>query len=666
MTSILASRENRSTPPSPLVLCPILTHPRPSPTKRAHSSPSPDASPLQAKLDPEQSPRVSRTKLSNVRVPLAPLPTREGSSLDPLSAKNVNEPLVGLGVEETPNEVQWATIKEDGGEAEVNGMPAPGITAQEQTRALLEMPVELSNLLARMSSQHHAGVEPPSMQCVRRLTTHAPSLLCSLSQYNVLKRVVASSLASPAPTPLPPVPLALPVLSRARSDPAPAALHLSTPGQSVIGNRAFPPLIRTPESHSRATPPPRTRPATPPPRLSSSSTTETHLTPTLDTFTFSPPPVSSSAENEKEVGGNGATETDVAAALNDALRTTLDRSTAPPLVRTAPAPNSNMAMNVTHLPGMQMINGYAVKTSASHPMNISPILPPEFLLLLASELFGRSSSPKPRSPLSPSFSLSLNTSTNQPFIISSPPSCDIYDVTCSPYPPACPPADESGWSKPFGNFLLSSCPGKKVRLGAAPVKGGRSGICRDLKMDLQRAKDEGVRMIVCCLDDQGESQNFLPELPSDSRLRTHNQHPTELNYLGAPWEEYSRAASSLSLSVIRIPMVEGFAPASPAVLDAHLNRLIRVHTLRGESVLAHCRGGIGRAGLVACCWIVKCGLVGGVGEGREQAMGVLERVIEVVRRRRSVKAIETPQQVHFLLDYILFLQSAARVKATDL
>ncbi|KAM0746398.1 phosphatases II [Meredithblackwellia eburnea MCA 4105] len=208
----------------------------------------------------------------------------------------------------------------------------------------------------------------------------------------------------------------------------------------------------------------------------------------------------------------------------------------------------------------------------------------------------------------------------------------------------------------MGNFFLSSCPGKKVRLGAPPVKGGRSGICRDLRMDLQRAKDEGVGLVVCCLDDQ------------------------ELGFLGAPWEEYSRTAQSLELGVIRIPMVEGFAPSSPAALDAHLSRIIRQHTLRGESVLAHCRGGIGRAGLVACCWILKCGLVGeiagrGVSSGEEedwllgngQAMAVVERVIDVIRKRRSVKAIETPQQVHFLLDYVTYLQTQAKtVRASDI
>lgn len=186
-------------------------------------------------------------------------------------------------------------------------------------------------------------------------------------------------------------------------------------------------------------------------------------------------------------------------------------------------------------------------------------------------------------------------------------------------------------------------------------------------MDLARAKAEGVRVVICCLED------------------------SEMAYLGAPWDEYAEAARSLGLEVVRIPMVEGFAPQSPEMLDGLLEGVIRKHTLRGESVLAHCRGGIGRAGLVACAWMLKMGLVWeGKGEvDGTQSMGdplaVVARVIELIRRRRrsvasftlkhsrrrpadilfcsacSVKAIETAQQVHFLLEYVIFLQDQAKV-----
>lgn len=74
---------------------------------------------------------------------------------------------------------------------------------------------------------------------------------------------------------------------------------------------------------------------------------------------------------------------------------------------------------------------------------------------------------------------------------------------------------------------------------------------------------------------------------------------TELALLGAPWEEYSKAAAALNLEILRLPIIEGYAPPSPAALDVHLERVVSLYSERGHGVLAHCRGGIGRAGLVA-------------------------------------------------------------------
>jgi len=106
----------------------------------------------------------------------------------------------------------------------------------------------------------------------------------------------------------------------------------------------------------------------------------------------------------------------------------------------------------------------------------------------------------------------------------------------------------------------------------------------------------------------------------------------------------------------------------------------------------HCRGGVGRAGLFACCWLLKLGLCGrlerggesepgsprsgssgggsvngngngktngaGVMGARRDAMDLIERVVRVVRRRRSLKAIETYEQVRFLIDFVEFLRAS--------
>ncbi|GJJ06169.1 hypothetical protein Clacol_000358 [Clathrus columnatus] len=201
----------------------------------------------------------------------------------------------------------------------------------------------------------------------------------------------------------------------------------------------------------------------------------------------------------------------------------------------------------------------------------------------------------------------------------------------------------------LGNILLSSCPGKKVRL-TGPVK-GRGAICRDLEQDLQRIKAIGVGCIVCCLDDD------------------------ELEYLGASWTKYRTTAHALGLDILRIPMPEGFSPMSPAILDQQLSYAIDSYTLKGIPILVHCRGGVGRAGLVACCWLLKLGLCGWISDPDDQSSAyengvitkvrkdtlmMVERAISVVRRRRSVKAIETYEQVKFLVEFVEFMRLGGR------
>ncbi|KAF9562771.1 phosphatases II, partial [Agrocybe pediades] len=214
-------------------------------------------------------------------------------------------------------------------------------------------------------------------------------------------------------------------------------------------------------------------------------------------------------------------------------------------------------------------------------------------------------------------------------------------------------------SPPFcmiGNLFLSSCPGKKVRLDG-PVK-GKTGVCRDLDADLRRVRDSGVRCVVCCLDDE------------------------ELAFLGAPWSEYKTAAEKIGLDVLRLPIPEGLAPLSPESLDGHLITLIRSYTLRSIPILVHCRGGVGRAGVIACCWLMRLGLCGEIRRGRverhdecdegcdpsdldEEIVRFVEKVIGYVRSRRSLKAVETYEQVQFLVDYAKYLRNGLQAVAIN-
>lgn len=136
----------------------------------------------------------------------------------------------------------------------------------------------------------------------------------------------------------------------------------------------------------------------------------------------------------------------------------------------------------------------------------------------------------------------------------------------------------------------------------------------------------------------------------------------------------------LLIARCRLPMPEGLAPPSVERFDSHLQHIIDTYTLSGRSVLVHCRGGIGRAGLVACCWVIKLGLCGwkdtnplprtstevlpsasGAPQSplqiRRDTLQLLERVISLIRGRRSLKAIETFEQVRFLAEYVEYLRA---------
>ncbi|KAG8720782.1 hypothetical protein FRC08_018241 [Ceratobasidium sp. 394] len=258
----------------------------------------------------------------------------------------------------------------------------------------------------------------------------------------------------------------------------------------------------------------------------------------------------------------------------------------------------------------------------------------------------------------PTLPLALRAPPAPPLVTPQQPSpspVSAFPINHPPFPPSSPVSRLNNGGLILGNLYMSSCPGKKVRLNG-PIK-GRGAICRDLGVDLARIKSIGVDLIVCCLDDD------------------------ELDFLGAPWPEYEDAASTVGLDVLRLPMPEGLCPLSVQAMSRHMDQIICDYTLAGRHVLVHCRGGVGRAGLVACTWILKLGICGSVepndqvldwdGEtqppaehlmrGRRVAgdtLELLERVVYVIRRQRSVKAIETYEQVRFLLEFIEHLRHA--------
>jgi protein-tyrosine phosphatase len=126
----------------------------------------------------------------------------------------------------------------------------------------------------------------------------------------------------------------------------------------------------------------------------------------------------------------------------------------------------------------------------------------------------------------------------------------------------------------------------------------------------------------------------------------------EMNLLGNTFEEYERLASEFSFEVLRIPMVEGSTPIGFEVMETLLDQILAV-TGQAEmnGVLCHCRGGMGksllyshtqgRAGLVACCFLIHTGKV-----------STARDAIRIVREFRSPKAIETRRQEDYIAEYV--------------
>ena len=61
------------------------------------------------------------------------------------------------------------------------------------------------------------------------------------------------------------------------------------------------------------------------------------------------------------------------------------------------------------------------------------------------------------------------------------------------------------------------------------------------------------------------------------------------------------------------------------------------------NVLIHCRGGVGRAGLLACCVLLNYGVFASP-----------RKAIEYVRKRRDKRCVESRKQEDFVKEYFEF------------
>jgi len=155
-----------------------------------------------------------------------------------------------------------------------------------------------------------------------------------------------------------------------------------------------------------------------------------------------------------------------------------------------------------------------------------------------------------------------------------------------------------------GRIGMTFAPGKKAR-----GIGGHWD--RDLVADLDRLRDVyRTGMLVSLVEDDELRQLGIAELADD--------------------------CAALGMQLVRFPIVDGGVPRSLADFKALVERIVAT-AREGGNVVVHCRGGLGRTGLVAAACLVACG-------------HAPAEAIRLVRRSRP-RTVETGEQERFVDEY---------------
>lgn len=157
-----------------------------------------------------------------------------------------------------------------------------------------------------------------------------------------------------------------------------------------------------------------------------------------------------------------------------------------------------------------------------------------------------------------------------------------------------------------GRLGLTFAPGKK---GASVLQAGVVHD-RDLAADLDRLARQGVNVLVPLI----EAHEFdLLEIP-----------------------EYHALVQARGLTVLACPIRDRAVPEDLPTFAAFLDEVME-QLLDGRTVVVHCRGGLGRAGLTAACLLTQAGMPP-------------EQAIARVREARP-GAVENAAQEQFVHDF---------------
>ena len=155
------------------------------------------------------------------------------------------------------------------------------------------------------------------------------------------------------------------------------------------------------------------------------------------------------------------------------------------------------------------------------------------------------------------------------------------------------------------------CPGKNMATG----RDGKA-YARDIGQDVQvYASTHGIKLIICLLNDY------------------------EIRSIGCDVKKYERACQQHGIELMKYPIIEMAPPEDVAQFHADVVAKVLESMRQGHNVLAHCRGGIGRAGLLACC-VSYCLL----GTGPSPQVKTPKDVIAHVRSKRDRRCVESRKQ----------------------
>jgi len=112
-----------------------------------------------------------------------------------------------------------------------------------------------------------------------------------------------------------------------------------------------------------------------------------------------------------------------------------------------------------------------------------------------------------------------------------------------------------------------------------------------------------------------------------------------------PIEEYVDTAKDCGMQVIRIPMLEGGVPQENVDIVAdQIDNIVEL-VRSGVNVLIRCKGGIGRASLVAACMLMRL-----------EICPDPDFAVAYLRKVRSPHAVETIRQEDFIDLYYKYNQ----------